>query len=71
MTEFISRRLLALPPFGAIVGVKLAGFPVVKVCSVLMAEKVFTRVFDDHSTVHFEGEVPIQTAADRFLAGEG
>ena len=71
MTEFIMRRLLALPPFGAIVGVKLPGSPLVKVCAVLMAEHVYTRVFDDHSTVHFEGELEVRDAANRFLCGEG
>jgi hypothetical protein len=71
MTEFISRRLMAMPPMGATIRIKPRGGSRVDVCSVKLADHVFTRVRDEHSIVHFEGDVDAYRAAQRFLEGEG
>lgn len=71
MTEFISRRLMAMPPMGATIRVKPVGGSHVNVCSVKLANHVYTRVRDDHSVVHFEGDIDSYCAALRFMNGDG
>jgi hypothetical protein len=71
MTEFVSRRLMAMPPIGETTRIKPVGGSHVDVCSVKLADYVFTRVSDDHSIVHFEGDVDSYCAALRFMNGDG
>ena len=71
MNTFIDRRLHAMKPATPTIVVTLPASAPVKLCAVILAGQPYTRVWDDHSTVHFEGDVDARLAASRFLEGEG
>lgn len=71
MNDFISRRLHSMPPASSVMVVQYPGVAPVSVCTVLLGGASYTRVWDNHSLVHFTGDVPVHEAANRFLEGDG